>query len=71
MVRTFPRADDHDQPTAAEKRGEWVPTKRVQSSLGGLTKQRQRVHATRTVLKDKSFKTFREVQIADDSFGVQ
>jgi coenzyme F420-reducing hydrogenase beta subunit len=49
-----------------KQRGEWVPTKRVQPSLDGLTERRQRIYAMRTVLKDESFKAFHEAQSSGD-----
>lgn len=49
-----------------KQRGEWTPTKRVQSTLDGISEQRQRVYATRTTLKNQSFVAYREAVAAND-----
>lgn len=49
-----------------KQRGEWTPTKRVKPSLDGISEQRQKTYATRTVLKNESFVAFREAIKAND-----
>ncbi|WP_455677331.1 Coenzyme F420 hydrogenase/dehydrogenase, beta subunit C-terminal domain [Pseudoscardovia suis] len=49
-----------------KKRGEWTPTKRVQPSLEGIGKRRQKIYAMRTVLKNESFVAFTEAEKAND-----
>lgn len=49
-----------------EQRGEWTPTKRVKPSLDGISDQRQKTYAMRTVLKNESFAAFREAVKAND-----
>lgn len=49
-----------------EQRGEWTPTKRVKPSLDGISDQRQKTYAMRTVLKNESFVAFREAVKAND-----
>ena len=49
-----------------KQRGEWTPTKRVKPSLDGISDQRQKTYAMRTVLKNESFAAFREAVKAND-----
>ena len=49
-----------------KQRGEWTPTKRVKPSLDGISDQRQKTYAMRTVLKNESFVAFREAVKAND-----
>lgn len=52
-----------------ERRDEWTPTKRVRPSLDGISKQRQKVYAMRTVLKNQSFVAYRKA-ISAGKFAV-
>ena len=49
-----------------KQRGEWTPTKRVKPSLDGISDQRQKTYAMRTILKNESFVAFREAVKAND-----
>ncbi|KFI86547.1 oxidoreductase [Bifidobacterium pullorum subsp. saeculare DSM 6531 = LMG 14934] len=49
-----------------QQRGEWTPTKRVRPTLDGISKERQRVYAMRTTLKNQSFVAFHKAAAADD-----
>lgn len=51
---------------AKEQKGAWVPTKRVSSNIGGMTKRRQKIYAMRTVLKDESFIAYHQAIRADN-----
>lgn len=49
-----------------KQRGEWIPAKRVQPTLDGISKERQRIYAMRTTLKNQSFAAFRKAVVAGD-----
>lgn len=49
-----------------QQRDEWTPTKRVRPTLDGISKERQRIYAMRTTLKNQSFVAFRKAVAADD-----
>lgn len=49
-----------------ERRGEWIPTKRVKPSADGISRRRQRIYAMRTKLKNESFMAYREAVQAGD-----
>ena len=49
-----------------KQRGEWTPTKRVKPSLDGISEQRQKTYAMRTMLKNESFAAYREAVEAED-----
>lgn len=49
-----------------QERGEWTPTKRVKPSLDGISEQRQKTYAMRTMLKNESFAAYREAVETED-----